>query len=167
MFRFLERGFWLSALMLAALVLLVAVTGLNLGGGMPALPRLPGGEQPRWDWLEANRLAGWFSVSNAARFSATADGVNPFFTDYFKPPAPPQTKKVQVGYLGSFTSSRGERHAFVQLGEQTLVLTNGANVVADYYIREIEISSLILTNAAGQTNRVEFRSQAALQVPAR
>jgi len=167
MLRFLERGLWLSVLILAALGLMVAATALNLGGGIPSLVRLPGGESPRWDWVRIERLAAWFSVSNVTGLESLTNRVNPFFTAYFKPPPPPQTKKVRVVYMGSLTSSQGDRHAFVQIEQRTLVLTNGAPVAAGFHVCEIEPSVLILTNTAGQTNRVEFRGQTMIETPAR
>jgi len=47
-----------------------------------------------------------------------------------------------------------------------MILTNGAKVVADHAIKDIAIRTLTLTNAAGQTNLLEFNVKRALDVPA-
>ena len=69
-------------------------------------------------------------------------------------------------YQGCFESSEGIRKAYVRLGDQLFVLTNGAKLVADHAVKEIRLGELILTNAAGATNLALFNVKTTLEVPA-
>ncbi|MBK9138262.1 MAG: hypothetical protein IPM17_05780 [Verrucomicrobia bacterium] len=165
--RFLERNLWSSLLVLAVLAATLLAVALRLGGGMPALkPYLREGE-PLRDWPLPDRLAGWFSTNALLAALPTNANVNPFFTLHFQPPGPPPTRRVELLYMGNYTSSRSNVFAYLQLGDKLLVLTNGAVVVADHAIQQITLKEVVLTNAAGVTNVLPFNVKKPLEVPAR
>jgi hypothetical protein len=169
MLSFLERSLWLSLLVVAGLALLLLAAATRLGGRMPGLTPLR--EQPRTIQraLPDAQVAQWFSLPLLTRLAPATNSVNPFYTLYFEPkppPPPPPTKKVELLFQGWYQASSGERLAYVKLGEALLTLTNGAKVVADHAIKDIGLRTLTLTNAAGQTNVLEFNVKKALDVPA-
>jgi hypothetical protein len=169
MLNFLERSFWLSVLLLAGLAVLLAGTLARLGGGLPPLrPLQPQtGAPPRF--FSADRAEDWFAAPLLARLAIPTNTVNPFYTLYFQPPPPPPpppTKKVELLYQGCYITSSTQKLAYVKLGDAMMILTNGAKVVADHAIKDIAIRTLTLTNAAGQTNLLEFNVKRALDVPA-
>jgi hypothetical protein len=165
--RFLERNFWISLLVLAVLAVTLLAVLARLGGELPALkPYLRSGEPPR-EWPSAERIAGWFSTNALLAALPTNATVNPFFTLHFQPPGPPPTKRVELLYMGSYTSSRSNVFAYLQMADKLLVLTNGAVVVADHVIQQIGLKEVILTNAAGVTNALPFNVKKPLEVPAK
>jgi hypothetical protein len=165
--RFLERNLWLSLLVLAVLaVTLLAALG-RLGGELPALKSYLRPGEPLREWPSAERTAGWFTTNSILVALPTNATVNPFFTLHFQPPGPPPTKRVELLYMGSYTSSREVTFAYLQLADKLLVLTNGAVVVADHVIQQIGLKEVILTNAAGATNVLPFNVKKPLEVPAK
>ncbi|MHB1306345.1 MAG: hypothetical protein ACYDC1_03420 [Limisphaerales bacterium] len=165
--RFLEHNLWVSLALLAGLAVLAVGTVLQLGGGMPPMKPLPaGGETPR-DYLAASRVQNWFSPENSRQALAPSNSVSAFFTLHFQPPPPPPTRQVRVLYQGTVQPAEGPVVAYLRLDDRLLVLTNGAQVVADHSIRDITRQSVTLTNAANTaTNVVEFRKTVTLEVPA-
>jgi len=169
MLSFLERSLWLSLLMLAGLAALLLASATRLGGQMPRLTPLreQPGAAPRA--LPDERVAQWFALPPLTRLTPGTNSMDIVYTLYFQPPPPPPpapSKKVELLFQGWYLASSGERLAYVKLGETLLTLTNGAKVVADHAVKEIGLRALTLTNAAGQTNVLEFDVKKALDVPA-
>ena len=166
MIRLLERHLLVSVLLLAGLALLLLASWSELGDELPALRPLPASVPAAYETLFRGDVGHWFNVEAAARREPPTNSINPFFTLYFQPPPPPPTKKVELLYQGSFTSSKGVAYAYVLLADKQLILTNGARVIADHGIREIKVPTLTLTNAAGQTNVLQFNVKTVLEIPA-
>jgi hypothetical protein len=161
-----ERSLWVSALLLASLAVTLLATWSRLGGRPPDLKALPRGVEPQHEWFAEMKVDPWFATNTLRQLVATTNPINPFFTRYFLPPPPPPTKRVELLYQGCFESSDGIRKAYVRLGDQLLVLTNGAKVVADHLVQDIGLDVLTLTNAAKVTNLLPFNLQTNLEVPA-
>lgn len=166
MIRLLERHLLVSVLLLAGLVALCLAAWFDLGNDFSELRTLPASRPAAYEALFRGEVRPWFDVESAARRDPPTDSINPFFTLYFQPPPPPPTKKVELLYQGSFTSSKGVPYAYVLLGDKQLVLTNGARVIADHGIRDIKVPTLTLTNTAVQTNVLQFNVKAVLEIPA-
>jgi hypothetical protein len=165
--RFLERNLWSSLLVLAVLAATLLAVVSRWGGELPTLkPYLRPGE-PLGEWASPERIAHWFSTNAMLAALPTDPNVNPFFTLHFQPPGPPPTRRVELLYMGNYTSSRSNVYAYLQLGDKLLVLTNGAVVVADHAIQSITRKEVVLTNAAGATNVLPFNVKKPLEVPAR
>jgi hypothetical protein len=163
--RFIQRNFWIAAAVLIGSIVLLALTISHLGGRVPALKpfgRPAGGTNER---PTLKQVEGWFQAASLTRLIAQTGSPNPFFTLHFQPPPPPTTRKVELTYHGNITPSTGSRRAFVRVDTNSMVFTNGARVVADHAIQEIALRTLILTNAAGQTNVLEFNIKRVLEVP--
>lgn len=164
--RFLERNLWTSLLVLVVLAATLVALLTRLGGDATALkPYLRPGE-PLREWPPSERITGWFSTNAILNALPTDTTVNPFFTLHFQPPGPPPTKRVELLYMGSYTSSRSNVFAYLQLADKLLVLTNGAVVVADHAIHQISLKEVLLTNVAGATNVLPFNVKKPLEIPA-
>lgn len=167
MFSDLEKRLAVAAAVLVGLVGLLGLTLADWGGRLPTLKPLGNGaarsEPP---WPTPAQVADWFSVPALTRLVAVSNAPNPFFTRYFQPPPPPSTRPAELTYLGYLESSGGERRAFLQVDAAVRSFTAGAPVVADHRVHRIERRSVILTNAAGATNVLEFNVKKVLQVPA-
>lgn len=167
MFNPLEKRL---AAALAALVVQVALLGLTLwnwGGRLPDLKPLGNGAaRVETRWPTPAQVDGWFALPALTRLVATSNAPNPFFTRYFQPPPPPTTRPAELTYLGYLESVTAGRRAFLKVDAETRALPAGALVVADHHIHRIERRTLILTNAAGVTNVLEFNVTKVLQVPA-
>ncbi|HNQ90128.1 MAG TPA: hypothetical protein PKM73_16040 [Verrucomicrobiota bacterium] len=164
--RLLERTFWFSLLLAVGLGVLLVALLAGLGGSMPALSTPVVAPNPLTLPAATGQVERLFSTSSLPRLVMPTNAVNPFFTLHFQPPPPPPTKKIDLLYIGSFETSRGTRCGYVRLGENLLILTNGAKVVADHCVQAIAVRSLTLTNSAGQTNVLIFNAKKTLEVPA-
>jgi hypothetical protein len=163
--RFLQRNFWIAAASLAGLLTLLVLTAISLGGRVPALKPLGNPSAVTNDRPTLRQVEGWFQAASLTNLLAQTSGPGPFFTLHFQPPPPPTTRRVQLTYHGNITPSAGSRRAFVRVGTNSLVFVAGAHVVADHGILDIAQRTLILTNAAGQTNVLEFNIPKVLEVP--
>ena len=169
MITFLERRLWLSLVIFAVVGVVVSLTALHLGGGTPGLSLLSDRTSGAFRGVPEAQVQDWFAPDNLTHLLALTNGTNPFYTLYFQPPAPPPpppTKKVDLLYQGCIVSSKGQPQAFIRLGENLLILTNGAKVVADHAIQSIGMKSVTLTNNAAKTNILQFNVKATLEVPA-
>ncbi len=166
MLSLLERNIWLSVAIAGGLAVLVIAGAVRLGGGMPELKPLPETRPPSARGFAGSDAEGWLALKAVARAEAPTNAINPFYTLHFQPPPPPPTKKVSIEYQGCLLSSRGASLAYILLEDSLLILTNGARVVADHAISQIDVSTLTLTNAAGKTNDLKFKVKAILEVPA-
>lgn len=162
----MQRTLWFSVLLLAGLLVLLVAVFFGFGGTLPALRPLPLGGETVNAVFPQRSFEGLFATSALPPLTVPSNAINPFYTLYFQPPPPPPTKKVQLVYAGCVVSSTGLHQAYVRLGDTLLILTNGAKVVADHAIQNIAVKSVTLTNAAGQTNVIEFNVPKALEVPA-
>jgi hypothetical protein len=167
MFSDLEKRLAVAGAVLTGLLVLLGLTLADWGGRLPTLKPLGNGaartEPP---WPTPAQVADWFSTPALTRLVAVSNAPNPFFTRYFQPPPPPSTRPAELTFLGYLESSTGERRALVQVDAQPRWFTAGAVVVADHRVHRIERRSVILTNAAGATNVLEFNVKKVLQVPA-
>ncbi len=161
----LQRQFWFAIATLAGLATLLSLTLLGLGGRVPDLRPLGGEGRVTPEWPSPAQVGDWFSVGELARAVRQTNAINPFFTRHFQPPPPPSTRRVTLTYQGSLESSDGKVRAFVLVDTNTLALAAGAVVVADHAVKSIALRTLILTNAAGQTNVLEFSVPKPLEVP--
>lgn len=161
----LQRQFLLAVVTLAGLALLLLLTLLGLGGRVPDLPPLGGQGRAMPDWPSPAQVGDWFSVPELARAVRQTNAINPFFTLHFQPPPPPSTRRVTLTYQGSLRGSEDQVRAFVLVDTNTHVLAAGSNVVADHAVKSIALRTLILTNAAGQTNVLEFGVPKSLEIP--
>ncbi len=169
MFNLLEKNIWLSFVLLIGMGVLLAVTGLHLGGSLPTLKSMPVGSLASAKSLRVARAEEWFDSRVLAAMAPSTNYLNPFFTLHFQPPPtppPPPTKKVELTYEGCIIPSSGEKRACIRLAGGVLTLTNGAKVIADHVIKAIEVSTLTLTNSAGQSNVLQFNVKQAIDVPA-
>jgi hypothetical protein len=162
-----EKSLWICGAALAGLLVLLAAILFRLGGRVPALRPLSGTTNAvAADWLTFDQAGPWFEVAELTRLTAQTNARNPFFTRHFQPPPPPSTKRVELTYLGFLEGSGAARRAFIEIGDATRALANGAIVVADHGIQEIARRTLVLTNPAGVTNVLEFRIKKSLEIPA-
>lgn len=166
MLRLFERNTWLSVAIAIALTVLAVAALLNLRGRLPILKPLPERNPAPIRLSHESEERGWEALDSALKASLPTNVINPFYTLYFQPPPPPPTKKVTLQYQGCLVSSKGVGRAYVLVDKSLLILTNGARVVADHAISEIGVTNLTLTNSAGVTNILRFRTKTVLEVPA-
>lgn len=161
----LQRQFSLAVVTLAGLVALLVLTLFGLGGRVPDLPPLGGQGRATPEWPSPAQVGDWFNVAELTRAVRQTNAINPFFTLHFQPPPPPSTRKVTLTYQGSLRGSEDQVRAFVLVDTNTHVLATGSNVVADHFVKSIALRTLILTNAASQTNVLEFGVPKSLEIP--
>lgn len=166
MLRLFERKTWVSVAIAFALLVLAVAVAVNLRGTLPDLKPLPARNPPPIHFSSETEEQGWQTLDASLQVQLPTNVINPFFTLHFQPPPPPPTKKVALQYQGCLMSSKGVGLAYVLVDKSLLILTNGARVVADHVISEIGVTNLTLTNSAGVTNILKFRTKTVLEVPA-
>jgi len=166
--KFLEKNLWLSLSLAVGVLVLVIAALVDLGGSMPVLAALRSRPKAPLRGLP-DGVSEWFSPARVAGSLNVTNGGNAFYTLRFQvppPPPPPATKKVELLYQGFLEASTGLRRAYVKVADAPLLLPTGARVVADHAIQSMTFRTLTLTNAAGQTNVLEFNVKKQLDVPA-
>lgn len=174
--RLLENSrVFLVALLIGALVLLV-MTASELGGELPNRAELKSRPNPMDVTVMVRKIETLFAPATLTSLRPVTNGVSPFYTTHFQPPGPPPkapdsastnsaTKKIQLTYQGVYQTAAGEKKAFVKVGDKTVVGSVGAKIVSDWTVAEIALRTLILKNAAAQTNLLEFNMPKEIEVP--
>ena len=159
------------ALLLGALVLLgVGTAGLE---GRLLLLSAPGGRPPPPAPAAVDQYAALFVADPVADLVDPAKRRDVFFTSHFTRPAPPvapaspKTRRAALTYLGTVSSSTGERLVFLRVDQKMMKLGAGSLVIEDWRIAEAAEAALVLTNNAAQQNRLAFRQTLQLEVPIR
>lgn len=176
MSKILENSKWFSIVLLLGTLVLFALTVFELGGQMPNRVALQQRHSPPDATILVGKIEALFSPATVAAMRPPTNGVNPFYTTYFQPPPqppkpvppivpPPTTKKVQLIYQGVYQSAAGEKKAFIKVGDELFVGPVGSNVVADLVVADIALRTLILKNAASQTNLLQFNVPKEIEVP--
>ena len=164
----LTRTGWGGSLLLAGIVLMLAFAIPYLRGSVPQLAntsRRPGAPVVELPLTNAEALLAWSGAALATNLP------NPVYTTYFQPPpAPPApkpatTRKVDLLFQGSFEVTDSSARAFVKSGDNLISGPVGTKVAADWIIADISKMGIILTNSAGQSNRLEFNKPAQVDVP--
>ncbi|MCB1125383.1 MAG: hypothetical protein KDM81_02730 [Verrucomicrobiae bacterium] len=138
---------------------------------VPQLEAIPEDQGPVLDFVAPEKIQAWFSPKELARPAVQTNSENPFFTRYFEPPpkpAPPPpatTRQTSLLFQGMIRSSQERPYAFIVADGKTLIVTNGAPLVADLAVARIELDQVVLTNVAGLTNILPFRKPAQVEVP--
>ena len=176
MLKLLENSKWFPVVVLLGALALFALAVLELGGELPGhidsrrQPNLPDAT------ILVGKIDNLFSSAVVNAMRPPSNGVNPFYTTYFQPPPPqpkpvaptpppPTTKKIQLTFQGVYETAAGEKKAFVKVGDGLFVGSVGSNVVADLVVGEISLRSLLLKNAAAQTNLLQFNVPKEIEVP--
>ena len=169
MLNLFEKNLWLT-LALACATVIVAISAISLiAGRHPPLSSLVAHSGQPLPSMVRRDVEAMFANNLPRSLASPTNTVNPFFTLHFQPPPPPPppaTKKVELLYIGSMETSFGLKMAQVRYGDALMILTNGAKVVADHAVKEIQIRRLTLTNAAGLTNVLEFNVKGTVEIPA-
>jgi len=147
------------------LVLYLAVA--NLGGKAPEVREAAAGATPRQSPAPVGGLRGLFAPGAWPKSLVDSNLLNPFFTRYFIPPAPPPptTRKIEVTYQGFYQTGEGPKHTIFKLGDAFQVAPIGARITADLFIAEATMQALTLTNLAAQTNILPLNAKKELIVP--
>jgi hypothetical protein len=158
---------FLAAILVGGLTLLVLVVS-DLGGKLPNRTELKSRSNSTDVAMLVHKMEATISPATLAASHLTTNGVSPFYTTHFQPPAPPtktpgpvaakpSPKKIQLVFQGVYQTAAGEKKAFVKVGDAVVVGTVGTKVVSDWTISEITLRTLTLKNAVAQTNILEFK----------
>jgi hypothetical protein len=165
-----QRGIVASALLLVVLVVLLLMAIARLGGRVPEFTPLKGRNLGSMS-VPTARIQPLFRAEPFAALGPPAGPSNLFYTTFYQPPPPapppkaPTTKSVNLEFLGFFSTGPDQRQAFVQTPDGLVMGKPGGKIIGDLSIAAIDLKSLTLTNAAGQTNLLPFRVKTDLNIP--
>jgi hypothetical protein len=175
---------WFALLMLGASALLLILIALQLGRKFPNLASINDVSAANRTRVPVERIEQLSSKTPFLGIRPFVGTNHPFYTLYFRPPPPkppaetaanatppqpppPPTKKVNMLYQGVYETAAGEKRAFIKVDEQQAIVNLGAVAVADLKVATIELRKLVLTNATGRTNILDFNHASQLEVPAK
>lgn len=149
-------------------LLYLAVSGL--GGKAPLFGDSSGTSAPSRSPVPVKRLHGLFAPEAWPRSVVDTNALSLVFTRHFIPPAmpappPPTTRKIELTYQGFFQTADGPKTAIVKLGDLFLISPVGTKVTANLFAADATMQSLLLTNAAAQTNLLLLNTKKEIEVP--
>lgn len=109
-----------------------------------------------------------FSTNIPASFKTARDLENPFYPNPSQPPPPPPpviTRQVPLVYQGYYSTSQGEKRAYVMSGAQQIIGPVGTKVIAGYAISDISPASLTLADSAGKQIKLDFSVTKTIDIP--
>ena len=164
------RSRWLAILTHAGLWLLLYVAFTGLRGSPPGMREVDGTSPAPDRMVPVSKGDHLLNRLNWPQIVPATNTTNPFYTTHFiPPPAPPPpaptTRKIELVYLGFYTSDGSKKQTMVQLAETFLVTPVGAKVTANLYAADASALSLTLTNNASQTNLLPLNVKKELEVP--
>jgi hypothetical protein len=163
----LENRLILAVGSLVWLAILVILVLEDLGGGVPARPQLPVFAAESRPGLRASQIDDLFSLASRIRHKPGTNIHNPFFPNIIQPPVPPppKTRMVDLTYRGFFTTSHGEKYAYVAVDDQLVVGGVGTHVVADWRVADIELVNLTLKDGGTNQTLLPFELKRSLEIP--
>jgi hypothetical protein len=141
----------------------------GIGGRTPEFRDARATSAPIQSVVPVSKLDELFAVAPIPVPGTNTNENGLFFTRYFIPPTtpvppPPTTKKIELTYQGYYDSAGGKR-AIVKLGNDFLITKLGSNVTANLFAAQATMQSLLLTNAAAQTNLLLLNTKKEIEVP--
>ena len=147
------------------LLLYLAIT--NLSGKAPEFRDAVAVANPPQSPAPVAGLERLFSPGIWPKSLIDTNRLNPFFTPYFIPPAPPPstTRKIEVTYQGFYQTGDAPKHIIFKLGDAFKVATVGARIATNIFIAEATMQAMILTNLSAQTNILPLNTKKEIVVP--
>ena len=161
------RSRWFVVSMHASLWLLVYLALTNLGGKAPNVRDADTAATLPQNPVPVAGLERLFSPGIWPKSLIDTNRLNPFFTPYFIPPAPPPptTRKIEVTYQGFYQTGDDLKHTIFKLGEAYLVAPIGARIATNLFIAEATMQALTLTNLSAQTNILPLNTKKEIVIP--
>jgi hypothetical protein len=161
------RNRWFTAFIHVVMWLLLYLAVVNLGGKALELRDAEGVIGPPHSSVPVAGLERLFSAGIWPKALNDTNRLNPFFTRYFIPPAPPPptTRKIEVTYQGFYQTGEGPKQTIYKLGDAFMVAPIGARVATNLVIADATMQALILTNLTAQTNILPLNVKQELIVP--
>ena len=164
-----SRGLALAVHLLLWVLLYLTVS--QMGTSQPPWTDERSYSLPAQDLVPIPRMGPLFSP--AGLLGRSPQGTNDtslFFTLHFVPPVkpvapPPTTAKIPVTYLGFYEAATGTRKAIFKAPAGFAVVAVGGTILTNFVVAEAGMQTLLLTNAAAQTNLLLLNTEKALEVP--
>jgi hypothetical protein len=163
----LEKRLILALGGLAWLAVMFVLVLKNLGGGIPPRPQLANTTAQANPAPRASQIDDLFSLASIVKKRPGTNIHDPFYPNITQPPvpAPPKTRIVDLIYRGCFTTSHGEKYAYVAVGDQLVVGGVGAKVVADWNVADIALADLTLKGPGTNQTVLPFDLKRSLEIP--
>ena len=164
------RSRWLAILTHAGLWILLYLALTGLRGKPPVMHEADGTSAPPQRIVPVGKAELLLDRANWPQLTPATNTDNPFFTKHFiPPPAPPPpaptTRKIELTYLGFYTSDGSKKQLIVKLADELLVRPLGTKLTANLYAADATVLSLTLTNSTPQTNLLQLNVKKELEVP--
>jgi hypothetical protein len=163
----MERHLLLALACLACAGVLFLLTLSKLGGHVPERPALPTFAFRSFKSVKTAPITELLSSTVYDRLVPATNQANPFYAIQLFPPTPPppKTRKVEVVYQGFFSTSHGEKFAYVLTDKKLLIGQVGTAVVTNLNIADMNMAGLTLKDRAGKEVYLLFNTNQTLEVP--
>ena len=171
MLSFLEKRLIMAFLILIWLVWMIERFAHHWGGSTAVPPNLSSFTPMATRVNRARQIEEVLSVGYRTGLKPAQNISNPFYPNPTPPPPPPPppppvtTRKVELLYQGYYVTSRGEKKAYLLVGDQLLVGTPGAKVTGPLVIVDIGARALRLKDAAGKETVLDFNVKKSVELP--
>lgn len=161
------RSRWLAVGVHAGLWLLLLLALTHLGGKSFEYRETDSASNPPQSSVPVTRLETLFAPGAWPKAAADTNAVNPFWTRYFIPsaPPPPTTRTIEVTYLGFYRAGDSLKQAVFKVGDAFKAAAVGAKVDTALFVAEATTQALTLTNLTAQTNIVLLNTKKEIVVP--
>jgi hypothetical protein len=152
------RSRWFVAGLHASLWLLVYLALTQLGGRAPSFRDAEADAAPPQSLAPVAGLERLFSPGIWPKSLIDTNRLNPFFTPYFIPQAPPPatSRKIEVTYQGFYQTGDDLKRAIFKLGDASVVAPTGARI-APNLLSAGATNAMALTNLTAPTNNEAYR----------
>jgi hypothetical protein len=149
-------------------LLYLAIRGV--GGKTPDLREAEGFSGSPQNSTPVAKIEQLFTRGIVPRNVISLNSPSPFQTSHFIPqatpaPPPPTTKKIELTYQGFYQQGTNTAHAMVKMGDAFLAAEVGKKLTANLFAAQASVTSLLLTNNAGQTNLLTLNTKKEIEVP--
>lgn len=166
----LEKRLLLAILIVLWLVVQLVLALRYWGEALPNPPELPSFSAAANRLHRVNQLREPFTLSSFTQLAPALEMNNPFFPNPTQPPpppppAPPAPPKVDLLYQGMYETSLGQKYAYLQVGTNLLVGTNGSSLLTNFTLAEINLRNVLVRDAAGKKYMLEFNVKKSFELP--
>jgi hypothetical protein len=154
--------------LLIGLLLLILLVFAGYEGSIPRRPEFKRHTARTSDVVPIESMESTVSTSRLTQIQIPDGLLNPFHTEFYRPApavAPPKTLTIEIAYRGSYESAEGDGLAFIGIAGTSKTLGPGAQVIEGWFIGNIGLQSLVLTNTTGMSNVVKFRGTTKIEIP--
>lgn len=158
MFSHLEKHLILALAVAVWVSILLFLALGRLGNKIPEPPSLPTYAFRSYRAVKEGPIARVLSPAVLNTLKPATQQANPFYSIQLFPPTPPppKTRIIEVLYQGFFTTSHGEKYAYLQADNKLQISRIGAQAIGNLVVADANHKGLTLKDETGKETFLPF-----------